>query len=195
MRANRAYPRSSSRTRFLSRPGIGDLERGRRQAPRPETVRMLADALGLSPQERTALLAAARPAVFHSGAPPARQASRFLLPVPLTRLIGREQELRALWAVLQDDVRLVTVTGVGGSGKTRLAVAVAADVAAHYADGVVFIDLSSLTDPARCSPRSPRPSASGSRPTGPSSFPGRHPRPHSAAAGPGQLRAGAGGRC
>jgi predicted ATPase/transcriptional regulator with XRE-family HTH domain len=136
----------------LSVRGIGDLERGRRQAPRLETVRMLADALGLSPDERTALLAAARPAVFQDGAPPPQQSSRGVLPVPLTRLIGRERELRALGAVLQDDVRLVTVTGVGGSGKTRLAVAVAAEVAAHYADGVVFVDLSPLADPARVLP-------------------------------------------
>src|SRR4051794_40811748 len=73
----------------LSRNGISDLERGARLVPRLETVRRLADALALGDDDRTALLAAARPAPLRSGLPGA-PAYRGALPTPLTRLIGRE---------------------------------------------------------------------------------------------------------
>jgi predicted ATPase len=67
----------------------------------------------------------------------------------LTRLIGREAELAALRMILQrDDVRFVTLTGAGGSGKTRLAIAVAVEMGDVFPDGIVFVDLSPLTDPA-----------------------------------------------
>jgi len=67
----------------------------------------------------------------------------------LTRLIGREAEVAALSATLRrDDVRFVTLTGAGGTGKTRLAIAVAVDMVNLFPDGAVFVDLSSLTDPA-----------------------------------------------
>jgi non-specific serine/threonine protein kinase len=72
------------------------------------------------------------------------------LPVPLTSLVGREREIAALGALLRDPgVRLVTLTGVGGVGKTRLALRVASDLAAegHFVDGVVFIDLATVRDP------------------------------------------------
>src|SRR5262245_38049112 len=99
----------------LSRHGISDLERGARHAPRLETVRMLADALALSEPDRQALLIAARPALSAPGSPVAPPASLGALPAPLTRLIGRQTELAALSAGLQDaDVRLLTVTGPGG---------------------------------------------------------------------------------
>jgi predicted ATPase len=68
--------------------------------------------------------------------------------VPLTRLIGREAEVRTLQDRLQDaEVRWLTLTGPGGVGKTRLAIAVAATMIDAYADGVMFVDLTPITDP------------------------------------------------
>jgi excisionase family DNA binding protein len=70
------------------------------------------------------------------------------LPVPGSRFVGREAELAALTALLADPAeRLVTLTGPGGIGKTRLALAVAAAVQDHFPDGVRFIDLSAVTRP------------------------------------------------
>ena len=72
---------------------------------------------------------------------------------PPTRLIGREAEVTALSRLLvQDDIRLVTLTGPGGTGKTRLALAVAADAQACFPDSVIFVDLSPLTDPSLVMP-------------------------------------------
>src|SRR5829696_9137491 len=138
----------------LSKRGISDLERGARRAPRLETVRLLADALGLGEPERADLLAAARPEASPSVSSADAGTSPLLaLPRPPTRLIGRESELAAVCALLaQEHVRLVTLTGPGGTGKTRLALAVAADATVCYPDGIVFVDLSALTDPARVLP-------------------------------------------
>lgn len=87
--------------------------------------------------------------------PPAPPTTR--LPLNLTRFFGRTEELMRLTSLLapsplEDEgavARLVTITGLGGAGKTRLAIETARAVAAHYPGGVRFAPLADLTDPAR----------------------------------------------
>jgi predicted ATPase/class 3 adenylate cyclase len=69
------------------------------------------------------------------------------LTIPPTPLIGREEEVAEILAQLGSGVRLLTLTGPGGTGKTRLAREVATEALDRYPDGVWFVDLSALTDP------------------------------------------------
>ncbi|MEO7002378.1 MAG: helix-turn-helix domain-containing protein, partial [Ktedonobacterales bacterium] len=139
----------------LSARGIADLERGVRHTPRRDTVSLLVGALGGSPADAAALFAAARrpPAPTEQAAhPSANSADQHTtphnLPFQPTPLLGREEQLSALAALLRrHDVRLVTVTGPGGIGKTRLAIEVTAELLEDYPDGAWFVRLSRLTEP------------------------------------------------
>jgi predicted ATPase/transcriptional regulator with XRE-family HTH domain len=131
----------------LSTRGISDLERGVRTQPYRETLRQLVVALGIGGEDRVAFLRAAR-----GPARPATGAARSVivdLPIPLNRLVGREREVAAVASLVADEaVRLVTLTGPAGVGKTRLALAVAAEAGRPFPDGVVFVDLAPVRDPA-----------------------------------------------
>ena len=134
----------------LSARAVSDLERGIHQVPRLESLRLLADALGLDTAGRTELLAAAHPqSTGLKIQERARWQAPTSLPVPLTRLIGRDTEVAMVAQLLgHEDVRLLTLTGPGGTGKTRLALAVAERVAPRFPDGVVFVSLAPLGEPA-----------------------------------------------
>jgi predicted ATPase/class 3 adenylate cyclase len=90
--------------------------------------------------------------VFQLGAgefPPIRSLRRTNLPVPATPFLGREEELAAVVGMLgEPDVRLVSLVGPGGTGKTRLALQAAAEASDAYPDGVFWAPLAPLRDPA-----------------------------------------------
>ena len=70
------------------------------------------------------------------------------LPAYLTPLLGREQEVQGVCSLLQSpEVRLTTLTGPGGVGKTRLGVQVASDLMHDFANGVCFVSLGPISDP------------------------------------------------
>ena len=132
----------------LSPKAVSDLERDPGRTPRLATAALLAEALGLAPGGREALIAAARPNEDAVASRPARRPSRLFLPRPLTPLVGREGVVAAVSELLlRGTQQLVTLTGPGGIGKTRVAIEVARKLAGSFPDGVVFVDLTPLRDP------------------------------------------------
>ena len=135
----------------LSATGIGALERGQRRAPHADTVRRLSEALQLSPEDATALA----DSVVRYRAPQTK-GSRLQLSVtnaptliaPLAPLVGRGWDVALVCGLLRaENTRLVSLTGPGGVGKTRLALAVAEHLAQELPEPVVLVDLTPLRDP------------------------------------------------
>ncbi|HJU37867.1 MAG TPA: BTAD domain-containing putative transcriptional regulator [Gaiellaceae bacterium] len=140
------------RERFLQQRLLA-LYRSGRQAEALEVYRdarrMLADELGLEPspalQELERAILRQDPSLE---APAAPTRSTQPLPVPPTPLVGRRLELAAVSALFRDEgVRLVTLTGPGGTGKTRLGLAVAHALEPELRDGAAFVSLASVSSP------------------------------------------------
>jgi predicted ATPase/DNA-binding XRE family transcriptional regulator len=138
----------------LSANSIAALERGRRTAPRQTTVVQLARALSLTPADRSTLVAAAarvhaiKLADRNAMAPPSGGPKRrHNLPVPRTSFVARAAEPARVLQRLRES-RLLTITGSGGCGKTRLALEVAGQLIDQFPDGVWLVELDSLTDTA-----------------------------------------------
>jgi predicted ATPase/transcriptional regulator with XRE-family HTH domain len=125
--------------------------------PSRSLAEALAGALQLAPQEQAAFVRFARDipdatttrlplamVSLHYREPPATV--RSTLPAQLTPLVGREQEVASVCALLRRaDTRLLTLTGSGGVGKTRLALAAAAELAEAFIDGTAFIPLAAMS--------------------------------------------------
>ena len=123
--------------------------------PSRQMAERLAKLLAAVPQERATFVKAARGEVSADRLPSAalllraaHQLSAARLPVPTTPFVGRAPEVAAVRDFLTGGrVRLLTLTGPPGVGKTRLAIQVAAELVDSFADGVGFVDLAPLKDP------------------------------------------------
>jgi predicted ATPase/DNA-binding XRE family transcriptional regulator len=130
----------------LSVHAVSALERGQRRRPHLETVRALSAALDLTGSTRDALLASARAPAHDT---PVDELSGVSLPLALTALLGRESDLQTLRFWLADrDARLITLTGPGGVGKTRLALEIARVVASEGTYRVLFVELAAVRNSA-----------------------------------------------
>ena len=129
----------------LTPQAIGLLERGKRRHPHAYTVQKLAEALELDGRDLSEFEAAARRSTT---ARSRDDTSVYRVPAPPTSLVGREYEVETIATLLRkEDVRLMTLIGPGGVGKTRLAIEVARRSREAFADGVVFVPLAPLRDP------------------------------------------------
>src|SRR5918998_965940 len=130
----------------LSVRTIRGLERGEGHSPRPDTVNLLGRALNLSGEDHHLLVVAARRRGVITSAAASPSPS---LPSSTTPIVGREEELREVKSLVgRWETRLLTLTGTGGVGKTRLAIQAARELANLFPDGVVFVALASLGEPA-----------------------------------------------
>ena len=136
----------------VSARSIGDMERGGPHLPRLSTMRQVAAALQLPPADRAMFFAAARQATHQPRLRPAAGDVPTNLPAPTTLLIGRERDEAAVTHLLQKGQRLLTLTGPGGVGKTRLALQVAEHLRPQFPDGVLFIPLAALRDAGLVAP-------------------------------------------
>jgi predicted ATPase/DNA-binding XRE family transcriptional regulator len=136
----------------LSLRAISDLERGINRSPRYTTLELLVNALPLSPQQRETLRAVVRDDAHPEINPSASaksSANRTVIPLPPTRLVGRETErAQAIQAFQERKTRLLTLIGPSGVGKTRLALEIAQELAPDYSGNVVFVPLASVRDVA-----------------------------------------------
>src|SRR5205814_8528010 len=75
------------------------------------------------------------------------------IPRPSTRLFGRDQEIEDIKVrLLQQDVQLLTLLGSGGVGKTRVGIEIASQMRQHFSDGLCFVPLATVSDPALIGP-------------------------------------------
>lgn len=125
-------PESGYRALIVAYVALGDKAKAIMTFQR--CIQALAE-LGLEPSEETRALAEKWTSLPNN------------IPIPMTSLIGRETELKEV-ATLLSKSRLVTLTGSGGMGKTRLSIQVAEEVLSMFPDGVWFLDLAPLSDPA-----------------------------------------------
>ncbi|MFY9930273.1 MAG: LuxR C-terminal-related transcriptional regulator [Streptosporangiaceae bacterium] len=142
----------------VSQRAVSDLERGINHTARRDTALLLAEALNLAEPVRPLFAAAARgrapAAAVLTALQQQPQAASWAadgvhgFPAALTSFIGRAEPLREVAGLLCDH-RLVTVTGPGGAGKTRLAVQVARQIAGRFADGAWLVELAPVADPAQ----------------------------------------------
>ena len=133
----------------LSVHAVSALERGHRRRPHVDTVRALSAALELTGARRDALVESSRATASTASIDRLRDVS---LPLALTMFLGRDADVQALRLWLADPTaRLITLTGPGGAGKTRLALEVAR-TKASASGRVLFVGLAAVRDAALVAP-------------------------------------------